>query len=63
VNTGVSISVAPLGLAFAGGDADCTESMPLAVPCMRVMLLALTAMYLVTFVMSLLIRIGDSTRR
>lgn len=61
----LSILLAVLGLTFAEPllmvMRTAPEALPLAIPYIRVMLLALPSMYLVAFVMSLLIGIGDST--
>lgn len=70
VGTGVmffsvlSLALMVLGLAFAmpllTAMQTAPEALPLALPYMRVMLLALPGMYLVAFLMSLLIGAGDS---
>lgn len=71
VSTGIiffsvlAIALTALGLTFAEplllAMRTTPEALPMAVPYMRVMLLALPSIYLLTFVMSLLVGIGDST--
>ncbi len=60
----LSVLLTIFGLAFAEplllAMKTAPEAMPLAVPYMKVMLLALPGMYLLAFVMSVLIAIGDS---
>lgn len=61
---GLSIALTVLGLAFAEPllilMSTASEALPLALPYLRVMLLALPSTYLLAFVMSLLLGIGDS---
>ncbi|WP_275129284.1 MATE family efflux transporter [Steroidobacter cummioxidans] len=64
VFSALSIALAVLGLAFAEPllimMRTAPEALALAIPYLRVMLLALPSLYLLAFVMSLLLGIGDS---
>lgn len=71
VSTGViffstlSIALSALGVVFSEPllitMRTASEVLPLALPYLRLMLLALPSMYLLTFVMSILLGLGDST--